>query len=118
MIQLSSIFVQILQFHWIFVRIALKEYKKGGSKIDLNTLESQLVKAVKRLDIPSENPEKVYHAFVLGLLVHLKTHRVKSNRESGYGRYDIMLIPRDISQAAAVIEFKRTRKRRNKISII
>ena len=39
----------------IFVRIALKEYKKGGSKVGLNTLESQLVKAVKRIGIPSEN---------------------------------------------------------------
>lgn len=39
----------------IFIRIALKEYKKGTTKIDLNALESQLVKSVKRLDIPSEN---------------------------------------------------------------
>lgn len=39
----------------IFVRITLKEYKKGGSKEDMNALESGLVKAVKKLDIPAEN---------------------------------------------------------------
>ena len=53
-------------------------------------------------------PEKVYHAFTLGLLVSLnRTHQVLSNRESGYGRYDVMVIPRDISKIGIIIEFKR-----------
>ncbi|MEQ9468899.1 MAG: SIMPL domain-containing protein [Ekhidna sp.] len=39
----------------IFVRITLKEYKNGGSKEDLNSLESGLVKAIKKLGIPAEN---------------------------------------------------------------
>ena len=39
----------------IFVRITLKEYKKGGSKEDMNSLEAGLVKAIKKLDIPAEN---------------------------------------------------------------
>ncbi len=39
-------------------------------------------------------PGKVYHALVMGLLVWISgTHEIKSNRESGYGRYDIMIIP-------------------------
>ena len=47
--------------------------------------------AVQRL----HRPERVYQAFVLGMLVHLRaTHFVKSNRESGYGRHDVALIPR------------------------
>ena len=44
---------------------------------------------------PSENiePERFYHGFVLGLLVELKEkYEVLSNRESGYGRYDVMLV--------------------------
>ncbi|MDF2925430.1 MAG: AAA-ATPase-like protein [Paenibacillaceae bacterium] len=42
-----------------------------------------------------EESERVYHAFVLGLLVSLQeTYLVRTNRESGYGRYDVMLIPR------------------------
>ncbi|MCP4668338.1 MAG: AAA family ATPase, partial [Deltaproteobacteria bacterium] len=52
-------------------------------------------------------PEKVYHAFVAGLLVWISgTHEIKSNRESGYGRYDIMIIPRDTARLGYVIEFK------------
>ncbi len=39
----------------IFVQLTLKEYNKGGSKVGLNTLESSLVKAVKKLSIPEEN---------------------------------------------------------------
>ncbi|MCX6583068.1 MAG: PD-(D/E)XK nuclease domain-containing protein, partial [Candidatus Aminicenantes bacterium] len=43
----------------------------------------------------------------MGLLVWISgTHEIKSNRESGYGRYDIMIIPRDISKTGYVIEFK------------
>jgi hypothetical protein len=57
------------------------------------------------------DPEKVYHAFVMGLLLWLEpAYQVKSNRESGYGRYDIMIIPADVSRLGYVIEFKKVRK--------
>ena len=59
-------------------------------------------------DVSGKMPEKVYHAFTLGLLVSLnRTHQVLSNRESGYGRYDVMIIPRDISKLGIIIEFKK-----------
>lgn len=52
-------------------------------------------------------PERFYHGFVLGLLVDIRdTYEVRSNRESGYGRYDVVLIPRNIKKKAFVIEFK------------
>lgn len=52
-------------------------------------------------------PERFYHGFVLGLLVELRDqYEVRSNRESGYGRYDVMLIPRQKNQLAFVLEFK------------
>ena len=52
-------------------------------------------------------PERFYHGFVLGLLAELRDRYVlKSNRESGYGRYDVMLIPRDFAEQAYVLEFK------------
>ncbi|MCQ2510562.1 MAG: ATP-binding protein [Lachnospiraceae bacterium] len=54
-------------------------------------------------------PENFYHGLVLGLLVSLKDrYRVVSNRESGYGRYDISVIPRNPSGDcdAFIIEFK------------
>lgn len=52
-------------------------------------------------------PERFYHGFVLGLLVELRDkYEVKSNRESGYGRYDVMLIPYNKNSHAIVMEFK------------
>lgn len=54
-------------------------------------------------------PERFYHGFVLGLLVDLRDiYEVKSNRESGLGRYDVMLIPKseDKKYNAIVLEFK------------
>ena len=59
-------------------------------------------------DPSGEEPEKVYHAFVLGMIVSLADkYEVKSNKESGYGRYDVMLIPKDTSKLGIIIEFKR-----------
>ena len=59
---------------------------------------------------PSEEtePERFYHGFVLGLMVDLKDRYViTSNRESGYGRYDVMLEPRHADvDAAIILEFK------------
>ena len=58
---------------------------------------------------PSETlePERFYHGFVLGLIVELSDrYEVKSNRESGFGRYDVMIIPLDKSEKAIVLGFK------------
>ena len=66
---------------------------------------------------PSEEtePERFYHGFVLGLLVELRgSYTITSNRESGFGRYDIMLEPcqangsaqPDCEKDAIIIEFK------------
>ena len=53
-------------------------------------------------------PERFYHGFVLGLMVELEgRYRITSNRESGFGRYDIMLTPTDRERDCAyIIEFK------------
>ena len=52
-------------------------------------------------------PERFYHGFVLGLMVEqAENYAIRSNRESGFGRYDIMMIPKRASIPAIVIEFK------------
>lgn len=53
-------------------------------------------------------PERFYHGFVLGLMVELSgRYEITSNRESGYGRYDVMLKPVDREKDCAyIIEFK------------
>ena len=57
---------------------------------------------------PSETaePERFYHGFVLGLLVELSDrYTLTSNRESGFGRYDVMLEPKGGGDAI-ILEFK------------
>ena len=54
-----------------------------------------------------EEPERFYHGFVLGLLVELSDRYViTSNRESGFGRYDVMLEPRTEKNDGIILEFK------------
>lgn len=60
---------------------------------------------------PSERtqPERFFHGFVLGLLAELRDiYEIKSNRESRYGRYDVMLVPKgdDRKYNAIILEFK------------
>ncbi len=52
-------------------------------------------------------PERFYHGFVLGLMVDLAgRYVITSNRESGFGRYDVMLEPIKRKEDAIIIEFK------------
>lgn len=61
------------------------------------------------------NLERFYHGFVLGLIVELAgKYRVTSNRESGFGRYDVMLEPLEKTKAAFVLEFKVFNPRKEK----
>ena len=54
-----------------------------------------------------EEPERFYHGFVLGLMVDLADRYVlTSNRESGFGRYDVMLEPRNPGDDGIILEFK------------
>ena len=70
-------------------------------------LQKFILNSFSYLDPTGKEPERVYHAFILGLLLHLSdSHSVKSNRESGFGRYDIMLIPKRQNGVGVVIEFK------------
>ncbi len=59
---------------------------------------------------PSEasEPERFYHGFVLGLMTELSdSYSILSNRESGFGRYDVVLKPKNgIPNDAVIIEFK------------
>jgi hypothetical protein len=58
-------------------------------------------------------PERFYHGFVLGLMVDLQgRYSITSNRESGFGRYDVMLEPLKKEDPAIIIEFKVFNQRR------
>ena len=54
-----------------------------------------------------QEPERFYHGFVLGLIIELENkYQILSNRESGFGRYDVVLEPLDKKEKAFIIEFK------------
>ena len=55
-----------------------------------------------------QEPERFYHGFVLGLMVDLqRDYVVKSNRESGFGRYDVIIEPKNVEKnPGVIIEFK------------
>ena len=58
---------------------------------------------------PSEatEPERFYHGFVLGLIVDLEDrYQITSNRESGFGRYDVVIEPKEKADPAIIMEFK------------
>lgn len=63
-----------------------------------------------------DDPERFYHGFVLGLMVDLDGRFViSSNKESGFGRYDVMLCPLDKAKDNAyIIEFKVHRPKKEK----
>jgi len=71
-------------------------------------LNKYMTQIMSYYDIGSDEPEKSYHLFSLGVLVTMADrYQVVSNRESGYGCFDIMLIPVDKKQQGVVIEFKK-----------
>ena len=81
------------------ITLNLEEYEKKFEKL--------VVEMFSYMDVGENTAENFYHAFVLGMLVGLKdTYYVNSNRESGMGRYDIMLEPKDKNGNSFIMEFK------------
>ena len=82
----------------------VKKMNAFMNKVALNTFSS-----FDSGNKPSEQtePERFYHGFVLGMVVNLAdSYKVRSNRESGFGRYDVMIEPHDKTKKAFIIEFK------------
>ena len=93
--------------HSDFLKTMLKSLTSGDIEVFGSHFREYVQNSFSYFDTGGKVPEKIYHAFVLGLLVGLRpNYQIKSNREGGYGRYDIMIIPQDTSQAGIIIEFK------------
>jgi hypothetical protein len=79
----------------------------GNAPTAQKTLQHILITAMSYYDAAGKQPEKLYHGFILGLLVHLeKQYEVRSNRESGLGRADMLMRPKTPGRPGVVIEFK------------
>ena len=89
----------------------LQSILKDLVTLNLEEYEEKFKILVKQMfsymDVGENTAENFYHAFVLGMSVGLKdTYYVNSNRESGMGRYDIMLEPKDKNGNSFIMEFK------------
>jgi len=94
------------------LQMMLQALVKGEVKEFERYFREMIVNIFSYHDFGAE-AEKVYQAFVIGLLVWLSgRYEVKSNTESGFGRYDVMLIPKDPRGAGIIIEFKKINTKR------
>jgi len=91
-------------------KMLLTALTTGDTKIFSELLQEFISNSMSVFDLPKNEQEKSYHLFILGLLVYLMdTYEIKSNRESGFGRYDIMLIPKDSNKLGIIMEFKKAK---------
>lgn len=91
-----------------FLRAFMSDDLEGMNDY-INEVSGEMFSSFDTGKKPSEKaqPERFYHGFVLGLLAELQDrYIITSNRESGLGRYDIMMEPRKEGDAAFIIEFK------------
>ena len=86
----------------------LRDLIAGNVKAFSEKFQQMLLNIFSFHDICKE-PERVYHAFVLGLLASLpeEGYEIKSNRESGLGRYDVCLFPKNPDGLGIILEFKK-----------
>ncbi|MEM7589604.1 MAG: AAA family ATPase, partial [Myxococcota bacterium] len=79
----------------------------GNGAVFTHRLQAFVRTSMSYFDVSGDDPERVYQAFILGLLVHLeRDYRLRSEREAGDGRADILLIPKQPNQPGMILEFK------------
>lgn len=90
-----------------FIKALLLDDLKAMN-VYMNRVSSEMFSCFDTGKKPSKKePERFYHGFVLGLMVELADrYMITSNRESGFGRYDVMLEPGNKADDAMILEFK------------
>jgi len=90
----------------------LKALISGDIELFEDILNVFVVNYLSFYQTSKDHIEKVYHAFVLGMLITLKdSYHIESERESGYGRVDILMTPKDKNKPGIIIEMKKIRPR-------
>ena len=70
-------------------------------------LQAYIEQSLSYFDLGKKTPEKIYHVFMLGLLAGLRSeYLIQSNKEAGYGRFDLALVPHDTTKLGIIMEFK------------
>lgn len=112
--EVRSLYISIIKY-WLMDSIGsdmvaklLEELTTGDIENFKEMFKDIVEKYFSYYDTDKQKGEEFYHAFSLGLFVNLMIkYKVESNRESGYGRSDILLIPNDKTKRGIIIEIKR-----------
>ena len=99
---------------WFSDTISLESYLSFTQSLstgDVSTfkmrLSEYLLQTSSYFDFNKNTPEKVFHSFMLGLVVGLKdNYIIQSNQESGLGRFDVIFIPKNKARKGILLEFK------------
>ncbi len=97
----------------------LRSLTDGDVKLFEQILGDFILNTLSYFDTAGKNVEKVYQAFLLGIFVNLiDNYEIKSEQESGHGRYDIALIPHDKTKLAIIMELKSINKKETKTKVL
>lgn len=88
----------------------LKALIEGELDVFEELLNDFVINTLSYFDTAGKEVEKVYQVFLLGMLINLSDYEVSSDREAGFGRYDILMRPKDVSRRGFVLELKRLLK--------
>ena len=85
------------------LEVLLEALITGNIKLFEKLFSQFVLETLSFYDVNKKNEEAVYHAFLLGILISLNDYEVISNRESGLGRVDIILLHREDKERLAII---------------
>ncbi len=111
--EIRNLYDQMIE-QWLFKGKSFKEYEYFLNDLLSGNIESftqrleQVILQIASFHDMAREPEAFYQGLMLGLVVGLRGdhYEIKSNRESGLGRYDIVIIPNDIHALGIIIELK------------
>lgn len=116
--EIRSIYQDVI-VEWVSEKYDISEYNQivdylldGDMESFSEGFKDLIFKTMSFFDPTGEKPENFYHGFTLGILALLIDtyeikYNIKSNREAGKGRADILIIPKDTSRLGIVMEFKK-----------
>ncbi len=94
----------------------LSHLLNGEMKDFEDALQRIMLQTFSIYDVNAKNPERFYHGFMLGILSGIDQNHyiIDSNKESGLGRYDILVMPNDTTKLGIVLEIKSIDENNNK----
>ncbi|HFC46729.1 MAG TPA: AAA family ATPase [Dissulfuribacter thermophilus] len=89
------------------LNLMLRALIDGNIELFSRLLNEFVLTTLSYFDAKGKNPEAVFQAFILGMLLNLgNEYEITSNRELGYGRYDVLVLPKDRKRPAIIMEMK------------